>query len=62
MAETEALQEGITMMILFIAALGILTAMFVNHFKKAEQHRQMMQEHQDRQNYIRRQQQHNRQI
>jgi hypothetical protein len=50
------------MMILFIAALGILTAMFVNHFKKAEQHRQMMQEHQERQNYIRRQQQHNRQI
>jgi Na+-transporting NADH:ubiquinone oxidoreductase subunit NqrC len=62
MTETEALQEGITMMILFIAALGILTAMFVNHFKKAEQHRQMMQEHQDRQNYILRQQQHNRQI
>lgn len=62
MTETEALQEGITMMILFIAALGILTAMFVNYFKKAEQHRQMMQEHQDRQNYIRRQQNHNRQI
>ena len=41
MSETEALQEGITMMILFIAGLGILTAMFVNHFKKAEQHRQM---------------------
>jgi hypothetical protein len=62
MSETEALQEGITMMILFIAALSILAAMFVNHFKKAEQHRQMMQEHQDRQNYIRRQQKRNRQI
>jgi hypothetical protein len=36
--------------------------MFVNHFKKAEQHRQMMKEHQDRQNYIRSKQQHNRQI
>jgi Na+-transporting NADH:ubiquinone oxidoreductase subunit NqrC len=62
MTETEAIQEGITMMILFIAALGIITAMFVNHFKKAEQHRQMMQEHQDRQNYILRQRNNNRQI
>jgi len=43
MTETEALQEGITMMILFIAALGIITAMFVNHFKKGEHHRHMME-------------------
>jgi hypothetical protein len=62
MTETEALQEGITMMILFIAALGILTAMFVNHFKKAKQHREMMKEHQERQNYILRQRNNNRQI